>query len=130
MEGKAGIKGCFVEITNISSLLDESTLRELFECCGEIVRINMRLDVEGRVCLIQFKNPQESEAAAMLSGTSLGDKPIQVKVKDYVEVKDRIAKTEKHDATVIDEVEAARRKVEEWANAPAHPVDKKKSHRI
>jgi len=126
MEGEAGIKGCFVEITNISSLLDESTLRELFECCGEIVLINMRHDDEGRVCLIQFKTQQESEAAAMLSGTRLGDKAIQVKVKDHAEAKEKIAKTEVHDTNVMDEVEAARKKVEEWANAPAQPVDQTK----
>jgi len=128
MNGEAGgTTGCFVEITNISSLLDESTLRELFECCGEIVSINMRHDNdEGRVCLIQFKSMQESEAAAMLSGTSLGDKSIQVKIKDYAEIEDKIACTEVHDAGAIDEVEAARRKVEEWANAPAQPVDQSK----
>jgi len=126
MDGVTDIKGCFVEITNLSSVLDESTLRELFECCGEIVRVNMRHDDEGRVCLIQFKNHQESEAAAMLSGTRLGDKAIQVKVKDRAEFEDKIVTTEKHDAGVIDEVEAARRKVEEWANAPAQPVDQTK----
>jgi len=126
MVGESSTKGCFVEITNISSLLDESTLRELFECCGEIVRINMRHDDEGRVCLIQFKSQQESEAAAMLSGTKLGDKAIQAKVKDHAEFKEKIANTEEHDTTVMDEVEAARKKVEEWANAPAQPVDKTK----
>jgi len=126
MEGESGIKGCFVEITNISSLLDESTIRELFECCGEIVLINMRLDVERRVCLIQFKNQQESEAAAMLSGTRLGEKAIQVKIKNHAQVKDKIATTEEHDSRVVDEVEAATRKVEEWANAPSQPVDETK----
>jgi len=118
--------GCFVEITNISSLLDESTLRELFECCGEIVQIDMRHDATaGRICIIQFKSAQESEAAGLLSGTRLGDKSIQVKLKDFADVKDKIA-AEEPDATAIDAVEAARRKVEEWANAPAKPVDKSK----
>jgi len=127
MDGEAGTTGCFVEVTNISSLLDESTLRELFECCGEIMSINMRLDSEeGRVCFIQFKSTQESEAAALLSGTRLGDKSIQVKIKAHIEINDKIASTEVHDAGAIDEVEAARRKVEEWANAPAQPVDQSK----
>jgi len=124
--GPATIQGCFVEITNISTLLDESTLRELFECCGEIMRVNMHQDEEGRVCLIQFKNHQESEAAAMLSGTRLGDKAIQVKAKDRAEFEDKIVTTEEHNTGAIDEVEAARKKVEEWANAPAQPVDKSK----
>jgi len=118
--------GCFVEITNISSLLDESTLRELFECCGEIVQIDMRLDdTEGRICIIQFKSTQESEAAGLLSGTRLGDKAIQVKLKSFADVKDKIA-GEEPDNDAVDLVEAARRKVEEWANAPAVPVDKSK----
>jgi len=119
--------GCFVEITNISSLLDESTLRELFECCGEIVRIEMRQDVkEGRICIIQFKSTQESEAAGLLSGTRLGDKSIQVKLKDFADVREKIAGEKRPDGKAIDLVEAARRKVEEWANAPATPVDKSK----
>jgi len=117
--------GCFVEITNISSLLDESTLRELFECCGEIVQIDMRQNDNERICIIQFKSAQESEAAGLLSGTRLGDKSIQVKLKEFADVKDKIAE-EKPNATAIDAVEAARRKVEEWANAPAQPVDKTK----
>jgi len=118
--------GCFVEITNISSLLDESTLRELFECCGEIVQIDMRLDdTEGRICIIQFKSTQESEAAGLLSGTRLGDKAIQVKLKSFADVKDKIA-GEELDDKAVDLVEAARRQVEEWANAPAQPVDKSK----
>jgi len=126
MVAEEDTNGCFVEITNISSLLDESTLRELFECCGEIVRIEMRQDVkEGRICIIQFKSTQESEAAGLLSGTRLGDKSIQVKLKDFADLKEKIARDEP-DNKAIDLVEAARRKVEEWANAPPQPADKSK----
>jgi len=115
---------CFVEITNISSLLDTPTLRELFECCGIIERIEMCWDEDtnNRICIVQFPTVQESEAAAMLSGTLLGDKSILVKQREFSEVETKLGKTEKtsgpDSSQAMDVVEAARRKVEEWATAP------------
>jgi len=120
---------CFAEITNISSLLDTPTLRELFECCGHIKRIEMVNDIDSndRICIVQFSNSQESEAAALLSGTLLGDKPIQVKQRDLSEVESNLNKSQQKttkcesSSTALDVVEAARRQVEEWANAPPVP---------
>jgi len=124
------LKGCFVEITNISSLLDTATLRELFECCGQIERIEMvrEDDTNEKVCIVQFSNVQESEAAALLTGTLLGDKSIQVRQRDLSEVNSKLVKLDEEKntqsestTTSMDVVEAARRQVEEWANAPPVP---------
>jgi len=120
---------CFAEITNISSLLDTPTLSELFECCGHIERIEMVKDNDSndRICIVQFSNSQESEAAALLSGTLFGDKSIQVKQRDLSEVESKLSKSQQKttkcesSATPLDVVEAARRQVEEWANAPPVP---------
>jgi len=125
---------CFVEITSISSLLDTSTLRELFECCGSILQIEMCRDevTNERVCIVEFSSIQESEAAALLSGTRLGDKSIQVKRRQLSEVKSKLSKIKVEgdsahagSSKAVDLVEAARRQVEEWANAPAVPEKSK-----
>jgi len=121
-----------VEITGISSTLDESHLRELFECCGTIKSLTMSLSPEmTRVCHIDFLNRQEAEAAAMLTGTPLGDKNLRV-----------IMKTEEEAATIQGEgkadppakpltnssqVEEAFNKLQEWSKPPSNPVFLEKS---
>lgn len=72
-----------IEITNISPVLDQSHLKELFNCCGTITQISTTHNAHNqRICHVTFSDPSEAEAAALLSGTQLGDAPIQVAVID------------------------------------------------
>jgi len=105
-----------VEIRNISSVLAESHLKELFECCGPIKNMEMRRGEVGRVCLIEFENPSEAEAAALLSGTQLGDLQLTVERKSEDEVKKLREKSDKvAGGESEDEVQKALRKMQELA---------------
>ncbi len=52
-----------------------SHLRELFECCGAVIRMDMQ---EGGQCIIEYGEVSHSRAAVFLSGTPLGDRPLTV----------------------------------------------------
>jgi len=118
--GPAAVTSKLVEIRNISSVLDENHLRELFECCGSIQSLEMRRGGVGRVCLIEFENTQEAEAAALLTGTQLGDLALTVErksVEDVVKLKEE-SKQMAQRKEAEGEVAAALRKIQELA-APA-----------
>jgi len=66
-----------VIVANISSLLSESHLRELFEFCGTIRSLQFTSETP-RVCTIDFTEPAQATAAMVLSGTPFGDKEILV----------------------------------------------------
>lgn len=67
-----------VRVTNISSQLSESQVRDLFECCGSIKSFVTAEDQNSRSCTIEFLEPAQARAACSLSGTPLGDKNIHV----------------------------------------------------
>jgi hypothetical protein len=66
---------CYV--SNISPQLTEHHLRELFECCGAIKKMELTVG-EPRTCTIQFGEEAHAKAAFFLSGTPLGDRPLTV----------------------------------------------------
>jgi len=69
-----------VVVSNISPQLDETHLRELFECCGTIKSIHMGV-LEPRICIVRFEDAAHAKAAALLSGTPLGDRELKVSLK-------------------------------------------------
>jgi len=113
-----------IEIKNISNVLEDSHLRELFECCGKIETMEMRRDQDGRVCFIEFSTAQEAEAAGMLSGTQLGDLPLKVSQKSEADAAVLMeTKKDMQPATAPtpnEDVEKALEKVKEFARLPAN----------
>lgn len=72
---------CYV--SNISPQLSENHIRELFECCGPIKKMEMTT-TEPRTCTIQFGDDGHAKAAFFLSGTPLGDRPLTVSLQPIV----------------------------------------------
>jgi len=70
----------FCYVSNISPQLTEHHLRELFECCGPIKKMELTA-VEPRSCIIQFGEEAHAKAAFFLSGTPLGDRPLTVSLQ-------------------------------------------------
>lgn len=69
-----------IVVTNISTQLKEHHLRELFECCGTITKLEFT-DSLPRICSITFADPAHAKAAVFLSGTPLGDRELNVVLK-------------------------------------------------
>jgi len=68
-----------VVVRNISILVTEPLLRELFECCGTIKQLVLENpNTEHARCVIGFSEECEASAAVVLSGTPLGDKTLAV----------------------------------------------------
>jgi len=67
-------------VSNISPQLTENHLRELFECCGAIRKMELTVG-EPRSCIIQFGEEAHAKAAFFLSGTPLGDRPLTVSLQ-------------------------------------------------
>lgn len=65
-----------VLVTNISPQLQVAHLRELFECCGPI--INLQMQEGSGQAVITFGDLSHARAAVFLSGTPLGDRPLTV----------------------------------------------------
>lgn len=63
-------------VTNVSPLLNESHLRELFECCGTILKL--QLDSANGRCIISYGDVSHARAALFLTGTPLGDRALTV----------------------------------------------------
>jgi len=116
----------FVEITNISPLIDKPALRELFECFGPLKRFDICPGKNSQIwaCIAEFSSDKASEAAASISGTRLGDQNIQVIQKDFLEIKDKLYAAL---STTRSQIEEARRKVAEWASPHAPAAVKKAS---
>eukprot|EP00808_Paulinella_micropora_P002190 g63790.t1 len=70
-----------VEVANISAMLEENHIKELFEVVGVIKSLNMKVVNGAKICNIEFEEPSHAQAAAMLDGTPLGDRPLQVAIK-------------------------------------------------
>jgi len=75
-----------IEISNLSSNVSTSVLRDLFERFGSITHIEIRDQGENRVCLIQYKSSTNCEAAVSFSGTNVEGRSIKVKLMTYKEV--------------------------------------------
>ncbi len=67
-----------VLVKNISPVLEEKMVRELFACCGSITNMAWETSGNQRVCIITYSKPGESQAAAFLTGTPLGDRQLEV----------------------------------------------------
>jgi len=67
-----------VLVSNISNLLDKNHLKELFEVCGPIMKMEFSQDTTDRECLIEFAKEEHAQAAQLLSGTPLGDRKLTV----------------------------------------------------
>jgi len=94
LNASAGVQGevngsnsTWVEITNISSVLDFKSLEELFTCCGKIRTLDLRRRFTGgRICFIEFSLPAEAAAAEFLKNTQLGDQRVMVRRLSLSEV--------------------------------------------
>jgi len=69
-----------IVISNISPQLSREHLLELFNCCGTIKTVEIT-DTEPKVCNITYTEENHAKAAVFLSGTQLGDRPLQVALK-------------------------------------------------
>jgi hypothetical protein len=69
-----------IVVSNISPALEEHHLSELFACCGPIKSLSMTEGID-RLCTIEYLEPAHAQAAALLSGTPLGDRNIYVVLK-------------------------------------------------
>lgn len=72
---------CYV--SNISPQLSDNHIRELFECCGPIKKMDMT-NTEPRTCTILFGEESHAKAAFFLSGTPLGDRPLTVSLQPII----------------------------------------------
>lgn len=70
-----------VLVTNICPQLDDTHIRELFECCGKIASLTMS-STQPRFCEITFADSAHAKAASFLSNTPLGDRNLQVVIKE------------------------------------------------
>jgi len=78
----------FVKVSNISALVTEENLKELFECCGEILRLKLKVEEEEkRVCCIEFPDETHGQTALMLHGTEIGDSKLVVTLIDKTAAK-------------------------------------------
>eukprot|EP00457_Paulinella_chromatophora_P006487 gb/GEZN01006505.1/.p1 GENE.gb/GEZN01006505.1/~~gb/GEZN01006505.1/.p1 ORF type:complete len:371 (+),score=29.88 gb/GEZN01006505.1/:81-1115(+) len=59
-------------------MLEEHHIKELFEVCGVIKNLTMRADSAQKTCFIEFEDSSHAQAASMLDGTPLGDRPLKV----------------------------------------------------
>jgi len=76
----------FVEVSNISSTIETSDLKDLLECFGHVKQIDMhQKGMRERVCIAQFGSREQCQAAVSLTGTKLGDMEIKVRQKDFSE---------------------------------------------
>ncbi|KAJ3398962.1 hypothetical protein CcCBS67573_g08130 [Chytriomyces confervae] len=68
---------CVVKVSNISNLVSESTLRDLFAHLGEIKRIEMlgtsQFNASTKEALVEFNDATAAGIAMHLTGTELGD---------------------------------------------------------
>merc|ERR1719183_1232920 len=67
-----------VKVSNISEILEEGHIRDLFACCGTIKSLVMRGSGAGRYSVITFDDATHAKAAVLLTGTPLGDRPLTV----------------------------------------------------
>lgn len=68
-------------VKNISLELNENHIKELFECCGPIARLNMTSGPFSKECEIEFQQVAHTKAAVFLSNTPLGDRNLTVMIK-------------------------------------------------
>jgi len=70
----------YVKVTNVSLMVTEQNLRELFECCGEIRRLKLTAgaDDNKRLCCVEFPDETHGNTALMLNGTEIGDSKLEV----------------------------------------------------
>jgi len=68
----------FIKVSNVSHLVTEENLRELFQCCGEMKNMKIRNEDGKRVACIEFAEAHHAETAHMLHGTELGDQKLHV----------------------------------------------------
>jgi len=68
----------FIKVSNVSHLVTEENLRELFQCCGEMKNMKIRNEDGKRVACIEFAESHHAETAHMLHGTELGDQKLLV----------------------------------------------------
>jgi len=69
----------FVKVSNVSSLVTEDNLRELFQCCGGLKNMNIGIEEGKRIGCIEFEESHHADTALMLNGTELGDTALLVK---------------------------------------------------
>lgn len=68
----------FIKVSNVSHLVTEENLRELFQCCGEMKFLKIPSEGGKRCACIEFAEGHSAETAHMLHGTELGDQKLQV----------------------------------------------------
>jgi len=109
----------FVKVTQISRLVTEDNLRELFQCCGEIQELKVIHTTTEQECVVEFRDGHNAETAVMISGTELGDSQLIVKHIDEREAL-KFLRTSNRNATSRTEYEAAYEKMKEMMQGPSN----------
>lgn len=70
---------CCVKVTNISRMVKNENLKDLFSCCGEIRNMKYCMDKNHeQICIVEFYEASNTEMAELLNGTEVGDKKLVV----------------------------------------------------
>eukprot|EP01083_Nonionella_stella_P093737 262809_1 len=77
--------GYLVILSNISEVLEASHIEELLGFCGEILSTEIDGFGETRTCTVTFSEKDHQQAALLLTGTQLGDRPLVVKDGGFIE---------------------------------------------
>jgi len=112
----------YIKVSNVSHLVTEENLRELFECCGEINRMRIRNDEGQRVAVIEFSEGHQAETAHMLNNTELGDKKLAVKNLDGEEAK-KLLNDDSKKSRALSEYEKACKVMEDMMKGPSGAQD-------
>jgi len=120
----------FVKVSNVSDLVTEDNLRELFQCCGEMVKMRIRLEEGQKIACIEFTENLHTETALLLSGTELGNCKLQVQKLTLEEATVLLA-DDPRVAKKMTEYEVACQKMHDMmqasANAPARNDEVKRT---
>jgi len=67
----------YVKIGNVSRLVSENNLHELFQCCGDLIQMKL-VTGDTSVACIKFAEEHHADTAMMLDKTELGDTKLDV----------------------------------------------------
>lgn len=111
-----------IKVSNLSHLVTEENLRELFECCGSLKRMKMQtLDGE-RICVIEFAEAHQADTAHMLHNTELGDQKLVVQNLDSKDARGLLEKDSQKNKA-LSEYEKACKVMEEMMKGPSGAQD-------
>eukprot|EP00026_Physarum_polycephalum_P007971 Phypoly_transcript_08044.p1 GENE.Phypoly_transcript_08044~~Phypoly_transcript_08044.p1 ORF type:complete len:308 (+),score=34.87 Phypoly_transcript_08044:2-925(+) len=72
-----------IYVSNVAASLPADAIKQFFSYCGSIKSLRVlgpHFGADAKYCIVQFVDPENAKTAAMLTGTMLLNKPIQVSV--------------------------------------------------